>query len=135
MYRFDTNWLLKKYRKRSSVAKHVEDERERKVLLGVHDRDYHNGQLAENPSKLDYETLNRAYEVIRYYELLTQLYMYAQYFRFYWSIFESELSLSGPQGVFRQLSSLSFVTLSQYLPVFQSQQTLHSSLSLHADSC
>ncbi len=84
MYRFDTNWLLKKYRKRSSVAKHVEDERERKVLLGVHDRDYHNGQLAENPSKLDYETLNRAYEVIRYYELLTQLYMYAQYFRFYW---------------------------------------------------
>ncbi|XP_064387238.1 uncharacterized protein LOC135335603 isoform X4 [Halichondria panicea] len=63
-YWFDTNWLLKKYRKRSSVAKHVEDERERKVLLGVHDRDYHNGQLAENPSKLDYETLNRAYEVI-----------------------------------------------------------------------
>ncbi len=52
------------------MAKYVKDERERKVLFGVHDRDYSNGELAENPSKLDYETLNRAYEVIRYYELL-----------------------------------------------------------------
>ncbi len=43
------------------MAKHVTDERERKMLLGVHHRDYRNGQLAENPSKLDYETLNRAY--------------------------------------------------------------------------
>ena len=39
----------------------VRNERERKVLLGVHKRDYHNGNLAENPSKLDYETLNRDY--------------------------------------------------------------------------
>ena len=90
MYRFDTNWLLRKYRKRSYVAKHVEDELERKVLLGVHDHDHSNGELAENPSKLDYETLNTAYERIRYYELLIQLYMHAQYFRFYWLIFESE---------------------------------------------
>ena len=44
----------------------VRDEQERKVLLGVHDRDYHNGNLAENPSKLDYETLNRAYEIPRF---------------------------------------------------------------------
>ncbi len=43
------------------MAKYVKDERERKVLFGVHERDYHNGQLAENPSKLDYETLNGAY--------------------------------------------------------------------------
>ncbi len=48
------------------MAKHVKDGREKKVLLGVHDRDYNNGRLAENPSKLDYETLNRAYEVKRY---------------------------------------------------------------------
>ncbi len=44
------------------MAKHVTDERDRKVLFGVHDRDYHNGQLAENSSKLDYKTLNRAYD-------------------------------------------------------------------------
>ena len=74
--RFDTKWLLLKYQNRSNVAKYVKDERERKVLFGVHDRDYSNGELAENPSKLDYETLNRAYEVIRYYELLIQLYMH-----------------------------------------------------------
>ncbi|XP_064387065.1 uncharacterized protein LOC135335465 isoform X4 [Halichondria panicea] len=63
-YWFDTKWLLLKYQNRSNVAKYVKDERERKVLFGVHDRDYSNGELAENPSKLDYETLNRAYEVI-----------------------------------------------------------------------
>ena len=66
MYRFDINWLLLKYRDRAYIAKHVTDDRERKVLLGVHDRDYHNGQLAEKPSKLDYETLSRAYKVPRY---------------------------------------------------------------------
>ena len=44
----------------------VRNERERKVLLGVHKRDYHNGNLAEKPSKLDYETLNRAYEIPRF---------------------------------------------------------------------
>ncbi len=48
------------------MAKHVKDGREKKVLLGVHDRDYNNGWMAENPSKLDYETLNRAYEAKRY---------------------------------------------------------------------
>ncbi len=61
VYRFDKNWLLPEYRNRANVAKHVTDELERRVLLGVHTRDYHNGQLAENPSRLDYETLNRAY--------------------------------------------------------------------------
>ncbi len=61
MHRFDRNWLLPKYRKRADVAKHVTNERDRKVLFGVHDRDYHNGRQAENPSNLDYETLNGAY--------------------------------------------------------------------------
>ncbi|XP_064387310.1 uncharacterized protein LOC135335654 isoform X6 [Halichondria panicea] len=60
-YWFDRNWLLPKYRKRADVAKHVTNERDRKVLFGVHDRDYHNGRQAENPSNLDYETLNGAY--------------------------------------------------------------------------
>ncbi|XP_064387495.1 uncharacterized protein LOC135335838 [Halichondria panicea] len=60
-YWFDKNWLLPEYHKSANVAK-VRNERERKVLFGVHKRDYHNGNLAEKPSKLDYETLNRAYE-------------------------------------------------------------------------
>ena len=56
-----------KYRKREYVAKHVKDGQEKKVLLGVHDRDYRdNGRLAKDPSHLDYSTLNRAYKVQRY---------------------------------------------------------------------
>ncbi len=51
---------MPEYRKRSDVV-NVRDERERKVLLGVHDRDYSNGNLAKQPSRLDYETLNKAY--------------------------------------------------------------------------
>ncbi len=34
---------------------------EKKVLEGVHARDYHHGDLAKKPSKLDYVTLNKAY--------------------------------------------------------------------------
>ncbi len=64
-YRFDKNWLLPEYQESANVAK-VKNERERKVLLGVHKRDHNNGNLAENPSKLDYETLNRAYEIPRF---------------------------------------------------------------------
>ncbi len=49
------------------MAKHVKDGQEKKVLLGVHDRDYRdNGRLAKDPSHLDYSTLNRAYKVQRY---------------------------------------------------------------------
>ncbi len=44
----------------------VRNERERKVLLGVHNRDYQNGKQAEDPSELDYKTLNRAYEIPRF---------------------------------------------------------------------
>ncbi len=56
------------------MVEHVKDEREKEVLLGVHKRDYRNNGvlLAENPSKLDYKTLNEAYKAIRY-ELLIQL--------------------------------------------------------------
>ncbi len=38
---------------------------EKKVLEGVHARDYHNGNLAKKPSKLDYKTLNMAYGSIK----------------------------------------------------------------------
>lgn len=31
------------------------------MLEGVHARDYNNGRQAKGPSKLDYETLNKAY--------------------------------------------------------------------------
>ncbi len=34
---------------------------EKKMLKGVHARDYHHGSLAKTPSKLDYETLSKAY--------------------------------------------------------------------------
>ncbi len=50
---------MPEYRKRSDVVN--VSEQERKVLLGVHDRDYNNGNLAKQPSELDYETLNKAY--------------------------------------------------------------------------
>ncbi len=63
--RFDKNWLVPKYRNFTNVKNDKDlNDRERKVLKGVHDRDYRTGgRQAENPSVLDYETLNNAYKM------------------------------------------------------------------------
>ncbi len=53
---------MPKYRDLTNVRTDLNDL-ERKVLEGVHARDYRTGGLqAEDPSLLDYETLNNAYE-------------------------------------------------------------------------
>ena len=62
--RFDINWLKPEYRNLGEIRRMKSTEltdTERKVLEGVHARDYHNGQLALNPSDLDYKALNDAY--------------------------------------------------------------------------
>ena len=64
MYRFDKNWLLSKYREPSDVTKHVKDERDRMVLMGVHKRDYHKMGSWQRIPPCWTETLNRA--LVRY---------------------------------------------------------------------
>ena len=60
--RFDIKWLLPEYRDLDAVRNHGElSEKQKSVLEGVHTRDFSNGQLAADPSKHDYEILNRAY--------------------------------------------------------------------------
>ena len=37
-------------------------DEEREVILGVHKRSYKNGQLAKDPSPMDFQALNDAYK-------------------------------------------------------------------------
>ena len=37
-------------------------DEEREVILGVHERSYKNGELAKNPSPMDFQVLNDAYK-------------------------------------------------------------------------
>ena len=64
--RLDIDWLKPKYRDLDYVrsANDLSDF-ERKVIEGVHTRDYHNGILPLLPSKLDHETLNQAYLTLK----------------------------------------------------------------------
>ena len=66
-FRFDTNWLLPKYRDLGYVRKAPDSELtklQRSVIMGVHRRYFRNGNLAAGPSKLDFETLNDAYKAL-----------------------------------------------------------------------
>ncbi len=40
-------------------------ELKRKVIEGVHLRDYHNGRMAKKPSQKDYETLEHIYKLVK----------------------------------------------------------------------
>lgn len=63
-FRFDIYWLKLDYQDRRNIEySHDLDEKEKRVLLGVHQRDHKNGAclLPPGPSPIDYDTLNKAY--------------------------------------------------------------------------
>ena len=63
--RFDVKWLLPKYQNREYVEYETDGiltDKERAVILGVHDRSYKIGELAIDPSVNDFKVLNDAYK-------------------------------------------------------------------------
>ena len=61
--RFDVKWLQPKYQNREYVEDDGElTDKQRAVILGVHDRSYKNGELAKDPSVNDFKVLNEAYK-------------------------------------------------------------------------
>lgn len=62
-FRFHISWLKKEYRDKSAIENSLKlTDEEKEILLGVHERDYAtNGYLPEEPSLIDYDTLNKAY--------------------------------------------------------------------------
>ena len=62
--RFDINWLKPQYRDLDEVKKLPDDvlpQISKRVIEGVHRRDYRKGLMAESPSKGDLESLDQAY--------------------------------------------------------------------------
>ena len=63
--RFDVKWLMPKYQDREYVECETDGiltDKERAVILGVHDHNYRNGELAKDPSVNDFKVLNDAYK-------------------------------------------------------------------------
>ncbi len=59
--RFDIRWLKPEYRDKRSEKYQTLDEKSKRVIDGVHNRDFKNGSLPADISPKDYEVLNKAY--------------------------------------------------------------------------
>ena len=69
-YRFDINWLKPAYRDKGSDEYKQLTQLEKRVIDGVHRRDFSHGLMADKPSDKDYHVLNRAYHKRRAFDSL-----------------------------------------------------------------
>ena len=67
-YRFDINWLKAAYRDKGSNEYKQLTQLEKRVIDGVHRRDFSHGLMADKPSDKDYDVLNGAYHKRRAFD-------------------------------------------------------------------
>ena len=75
-FRLDIKWLKPDYRDKRTRKYAKLTQKEKRVIDGVHQRDFSNGLLPDQPSNEDYKVLNEAYEKRREFNLTTEFTTY-----------------------------------------------------------